>query len=180
MATVFCDPSLPEFIQKECGVELGGIVAVVYIDDDQPDYSFTDLSTRSFWVSKIAATPNIWNVVKETRGTYPGGTPVEEEGYGKTPTLRTGADHEFTTEVRGVLLNRNFWAGVNQTAKWNLIFVTNGNVGHYVKDVSVYAKYVIDQNIKSNERMMVSHKWSDDLSNPLVFDASAMEDLFTV
>lgn len=180
MASIFCDQTTPDFVQLECGVELGGIVAVIYVDDDQPTYSQTDLQTRSFWLSKLQATPNIWWAVKESRGTYAGGTPVEEEGYGKTPTLRTGADHEFTTEVRGVLRNRSFFAAVNQTAKWGVIFITNGNIGHYVQDVSVYAKLMIDQNIKSSERWSVSHKWSDDLSNPLIFDASAMEDLFTI
>lgn len=180
MASIFCDPSVPDFVQLECGVELGGIVAIIYIDDDQPTYTKQELETRSFWTTKLNTTPNIWWPVKETRGTYAGGTPVEEEGYGKTPTLRTGADHEFTAEVRGVLRNRNFWAAINQNAKWNLIFITNGNVGHYVQDVSVYAKQMVDQGIKTSERNSISHKWSDDLSNPLVFDASPMEDLFTV
>jgi hypothetical protein len=178
VASIFCPQTAPDHVQLECGVELGGIIAAIYIDEDI-DPTLTDLSTRSYWVTKLAATPTQWWVVKDTRGTYPGGTPVEEEGYGKTPTLRTGADHEMNLEVRGVLSNRTFWAIVNQTAKWNVIFITNGNVGHYVQDVSVYAKQVIDQNIKTSERMQVNHKWSDDLSNPVVFDATPMLDLFT-
>lgn len=180
MPSIFCSTTAPDHVQLECGVELGGIIAVIYIDDDQPSYSKTDLETRSFWLSKITATPNIWWVVKETRGSYAGGTPVEEEGFGKVATLRTGADHEFNTEVRGVLQNRSFFAALNQTNKWNAIFITNGNIGHYVEDVSVYAKQVVDQGIKTGERMSVNHKWTDDLSNPLVFDASAMLDLYTV
>jgi hypothetical protein len=167
-------------VQLECGVELGGVIAVIYIDDDQPTPSLTDLSTRSFWTQKLAATPNVWLPVKDTRGSYPGGNPVEEDGYGKTPTIRTGADHEMTLEVRGILNNRNFWAVVNQTDKWNMIFITNGNIGHYIEKVSVFAKMVADQSIKSGERWSVSHKWSDDLSNPVVFDASPMVDLYTI
>lgn len=179
MASIFCPQTAPEHVQLECGVELAGLVAIIYIDDDQATPSLTDLSTRSFWLNRINATPNVWWVVKDTRGTYPGGTPVEEEGYGKTPILRTGADHEFNAEVRGVLNNRTFWAIINQTAKWNAIFITNGNIGHYVEDVSAYAKFVVDQNIKTSERVSINHKWSDDLSNPVVFDASPMIDLFT-
>lgn len=179
MASIFCPPSAPDHVLLDCGVELGGVIGIIYIDEDQPTPSLTDLSTRSFWVTKLNTTPNVWYPVKETRGTYPGGTPVEEEGYGKTPTLRTGADHELNAEGRGVLANRNFWAIINQTQKWNMIFITNGNLGHYVEDVSVYAKQVIDQNIKTSERMQINHKWSDDLSNPVVFDASPMIDLFT-
>lgn len=180
MASIFCPQTAPDFVQLECGVELAGIIAIIYIDDDQATPTLTDLSTRSFWTQKLAATPNVWWPVKETRGSYPGGTPVEEEGYGKTPTLRTGADHEFNAEVRGILSNRNFFAIVNQTNKWNVIFVTNGNIGHYIEDVSVFAKMVADQGIKTGERWSINHKWSDDLSNPVVFDASPMVDLFTI
>ncbi len=178
MASIFCPQTAPDHVQLECGIELGGIIAAVYIDRDQAP-NITDLSTASYWNTKIAATPNVWWVVKDTRGTYPGGTPVEEEGYGRTPTLRTGADHEMNLEVRGILNNRNFWAIINQTSKWNVIFITNGLTGHYVEDVSVYAKQMIDQNIKSSSRMQVNHKWSDDLSNPVVFDASPMVALYT-
>ena len=177
--SIFCPQTAPDHAQLECGVELGGIIGLILIDEDQSTPSLVDLQTRSFWTTKIAATPNVWWVVKDTRGTYPGGTPIEEEGYGKTPTLRTGADHEANLENRGVLSNRTFWAIVNQTNKWNAIFVTNGNIGHYIEDASVFAKMVIDQNIKSSERMQINMKWSDDLSNPVVFDATPMIDLIT-
>lgn len=178
MASIFCPQTAPEHAQLDCGVELGGVIALVIIDKDQSP-TLTDLSTRSYWTTKLAATPNVWWVVKDTRGTYPGGTPVEEEGYGKTPTLRTGADHEANLEVRGVLNNHTFWAIINQTDKWNVILITNGNLGHYATDVSIYAKQMIDQNIKTSERQQVNLKWSDDLSNPIVFDASPMLDLYT-
>ena len=174
MASIFCPQTASDHIQLECGVELGGIIALILIDEDQDTPSLIDLQTLSFWVTKLGVTPNVWWRVKDTRGTYAGGTPIEEEGYGKTPTLRTGADHEANLENRGVLSNRTFWAIVNQTNKWNAIFVTNGSIGHYVEDVSVYAKMVIDQSIKSGERMQINMKWCDDLSNPVVFDATPM------
>lgn len=177
MPSVFCDQSLPDWVQKECGTELGGIIAFVLIDKDQSP-SKTDLETLSFWNTKVNASPAYYHVIKDTRGSYPGGTPVEEEGYGKTPTIRTGADHEANIEVRGVLSNRTFSAVANQTDKWNVAFVTNGEVGIYIEDVSVYAKLIIDQNIKSTMRWGVNFKWSDDLSNPLVFDASPLDAIF--
>jgi hypothetical protein len=178
VASQFCDVTVADFVQFECGTELGGIVAMALIDADQSP-SKIDLQTLSFWNTKLAASPQKYWVIKDTRGTYPGGTPIEEEGYGKTPTVRTGADHEGTIEVRGVEDNRNFWASVNQTAKWNVVFITNGELGLYVEDVSVYAKIVIDQSIKSSVRWMVSLKWSDDMSNPLTFDASPLDSIFS-
>lgn len=177
MASIFCEQTVPAFVQLDCGTELGGFTAFALIDKDVAP-SLTDLQTPSWWTQRIDASPaTIW-VVKDTRGNYTGGTPVEEEGYGKTPTIRTGADHEANAEVRGVLNNRTFWAVVNQTAKWNVAFVTNGETGLYVEDVSVYAKIIVDQNIKSQVRWGVNFKWSDDLSNPVTFDASAHDSIF--
>lgn len=178
MPTVFCDVVVPDFAQLECGSELGGIVALVLIDKDETP-SEIDLRTKSYWVTKLNTSPTKWWMVKDTRGSYPGGTPVEEEGYGKTPTLRTGADHEANLEVRGVLNNRNFWASVNQTDKWNVIIITNGDIGFYVTDVNIYGKPVVDQSIKSTTRYAVNLKWSDDLSNPFTFDTTAMASLYT-
>jgi hypothetical protein len=178
MPSVFCSQTLPDFVQRECGIELGGIPAFALIDRDQSP-SETDLYTLSWWQQKIAASPQkVWPVT-DTRGSYAGGTPTEEEGYGKVPTIRTGADHEANAEVRGVLGNRNFSAIVNQTAKWNVAFITNGEIGLYVEDVSVYMKLIVDQGIKSTARWGVNFKWSDDLSNPLVFDASALDSIFS-
>lgn len=176
--SVFCTQNLPDFVQQECGIELGGIIAIALIDRDQ-NPSATDLYTLSWWQQKIAASPQkVWPVT-DTRGSYPGGTPVEEEGYGKVPTIRTGADHEANFEVRGVQGNRNFSAIVNQTDKWNLVMITNGELGLYVEDVSLYMKLVVDQAIKSTARWQINAKWADDMSNPLVFDASALDSIFS-
>lgn len=175
----YCNQNQPDFVQKECGTELGGIVAVALIDPDQPTPTKIDLQTLSWWTTKTTASPQYHWPIKDTRGSYPGGTPTEEEGYGKTPTIRTGADHEANIEVRGVLDNRDFWAYVNQKVKWNVVFITNGEIGLYIEDVSVYAKDVIDQNIKSTMRNGVNFKWSDDLTNALKFDASALDSIFT-
>jgi hypothetical protein len=177
VASIFCSQDVPDFVQLDCGTELGGIIAIALIDKDEAP-SKIDLQTLSFWNTKVNASPAKYHVIKDTRGSYAGGTPVEEEGYGKTPTLRTGADHEANIEVRGVLNNRNFWAVVNQSDKWNVVFITNGEIGFYAEDVSVYAKQVIDQGIKTSVRQGVNFKWSDDLSNPVTFDASALDSIF--
>jgi hypothetical protein len=60
-----------------------------------------------------------------------------------------------------------------------VVLITNGELGFYIEDVSIYAKPVIDQNIKSQVRMQVNMKWSDDMSNPIQFDASALDSIFS-
>lgn len=168
MANYFCGTNVPDFDQLECGTELGGIVAFALIDADETP-TIDQLKERTFWQSKLNASPQKYRVIKDSRGAWPGGTPVEEEGYGITPVLRTGADHEATLEVRGVLNNRSFWAGVNQTASWKVVLVTRGGLGFYFDGASVYGTPVIEQSIKSTVRSKASIKWSDDLSNPEVF-----------
>lgn len=170
MASVFCNVNVPDFVQLDCGTELGGIVAVAIIHKDESP-TLANLREASFWTSKLQASPQKYFLIAETRGSYPGGTPTEEEGFGRNATIRTGADHELTFEVRGVLNNRNFAAGVNQTAAWNFVWVTNDGIGHYVEDVSIYMKMVIDQSIKSTERWNGSVKWSDAMENAEVFQA---------
>lgn len=182
MASQFCPQAVPDWVQLECGTELGGIVAIALIDRDQSP-SVIDLQTLSFWNTKLAASPQKYWVITDTRGSYAGGTAVEEEGFGKTPVIRVGADHEANIEVKGVGVNngsnRTFWAIVNQTDKWNVVLITNGEQGLYVEDVSVFAKVVVDQNIKSPIRWAVNLKWSDDMSNPVLFDASPLDAIFS-
>lgn len=171
--SVFCSQTLPDFVQRECGTELGGIIALALIDRDLSP-SLTDLNTLSFWTQKIAASPQkIWPIT-DTRGSYPGGTPVEEDGYGKVVKIRTGADHEANLEVRGIQGNRDFAAIVNQTDKWNIALILNGGIGLYAEDVAAFMKIVVDQGIKSTARWGINLKWADDMSNPVVFDATPM------
>lgn len=166
----FCGVSVPDFQQLECGSEPGGIVAIALIDSDEAP-TLEQLRERTFWLAALAATPQKYRVIQDTRGSWPGGTATEEDGYGIVPTIRTGADHEATVEVRGIDNNRNFWAGVNQTSKWNAVIVTRSLKSFYIDGSSIYATPVVDQSIKSTLRWKVSIKWSDDLSNPPEFTA---------
>jgi hypothetical protein len=168
--TQFCGVNVLDFEQLECGSELAGIIAIALIDSDQ-EPTLEQLRERTFWQSKINASPQTYRVITDTRGTWAGGTPVEEEGYGIVPTIRTGADHEASVEVRGINNNRNFWAGVNQTSNWNAVIVTRSLKAFYIEGASIYATPVVDQSIKATLRWKISIKWSDDLSNPPEFTA---------
>jgi len=172
MASTFCGTNQPDFVVLDCGTELGGIVAVALIAKGQ-NPTLANLREATFWTSKLNASPQKYFLIPDTRGSYPGGTPVEEDGFGRVPVKRTGADHEMTFEVLNIEDNRNFMAAVNQTDQWDIVYVTMDNLGFYAQDASVYGTPVIDQSIKSTARWKVSVKWSDDLSNPQVFEAPA-------
>lgn len=172
MASQFCDVHAADFVQLECGTELGGFPWLAIIDSTE-NPTTDELKEPSFWTAKLNASPQKYRLIFDARGSYPGGTPVEEDGYGTVPITRTGADHELTAQVRGILENRSFFAAVNQTSKWHIVAVTKGHVGLYVQNVSIYSKIEVDQSIKSTIRWGISFKWSDDLSNPIVFNAPA-------
>lgn len=188
MAEIFCDINVPDYVQQECGAELGGIPFVAFIDPsiviDEDNVTAT-LESATFWTTNIAASPSNRFVVLNTRGSKAAGTPTEEEGYGFVPTERTGDDKELVFEALGVMQNQLFWATVNQKRNWQMVFGTAGKneAGNYnafyVKDVSVYADELIEQSIKSRIRYAVSAKWSTAMvpSLPFQFPASVIATL---
>lgn len=156
----FCDEDAPDYIQLECGTELGGIIAVGLIkpgtdigDTDAEIVSF--LESEASWTNGIGASPQEMWVIKDTRGTLPAGTPTEEEGYGLVPTERTGDDRESTFEALGVMENRDFVAAINKRRGWGFVYVTagydqgqDGYEAFYVPNTSIYMSETIDQSIK--------------------------------
>lgn len=169
MSDFFCSINVPDYVQKECGIERAGIVAIALMDLDQ-DPSNANLSSASYWNTVLASSPTTHVKILQTRGEYNGGTPTEEEGFGREATQVTGADHEATAEVEGLLLNRNFWEAVNRK-KWKLVMVTNADLLYYVDaPVTVYAKLVNQRNIKGNAFWGLSFKWQS-YDNPIVVEA---------
>lgn len=174
MADVFCEEEVPDFIPLDCGLELGGIVGVGLIHSSESPTN-NELESASFWEDKFDESPQrYWNL-PDTRGSYPGGTPTEEEGYGRNSIRRTGADHEATVEVEGVEANRDFMDKVNKRKKWHVVFILNGGLMLYARDVSIWAKVVVDQSIKTSVRWNLSFKWSS-FDVPVVL--TAPEDIF--
>jgi hypothetical protein len=184
MADLFCESSIPDYQQEECGVELGGIIAIGIIhpseveDIDTDDVSGT-LESESWWTNNINASPSTVWVIKNTRGSKAAGTPVEEEGFGLVPMERTGDDKELAGESLWVMANRNFWAKVNRTRNLGFVYVTagkdaNGNYNaFYAPNASVYGDTVIEQSIKSRMRTSFNAKWSSALTPDLPFAAPA-------
>lgn len=182
MADIFCVDNQPEHVQLECGSELGGIVALALLLPDV-DVDIESLETYledpDWWTARAADSPQSAFIVLNTRGSKPAGTPTEEEGFGLVSMERTGADHELTFEVPGVMLNRDFWASVNQRRNWKLCYLTagrdaNGNYeAFYVTNVSIFADDAIDQSIKSRKRYSGSAKWSTAMKPAVPFYAPA-------
>lgn len=178
MADIFCTDDLPDYVQQECGVELGGIVALGFIDPDtavgdNDTEKATNLEDATYWTDGESASPQTHWIVLNTRGSKAAGTPVEEDGYGLNSVERTGDDQEIVFEALGVVDNRDFWAGVNKRTGWKFVTISRGSgsslIGLYYEDVSVYADITIEQSIKSRMRISGSAKLSTDMTPALPF-----------
>jgi hypothetical protein len=171
MSDYFCSIDVPSYVQKECGIERAGIVAIALLDLDQ-NPSDANLESATWWNTVLSASPTVAVRILQTRGEYNGGTPTEEEGFGREATQVTGADHEATVEVEGLLDNRDFYEAVNRK-KWLAVLVTNADLMYYINSpVTVYAKISNPRNIKSNAFWSLSLKWQS-FDNPRVLEAPA-------
>lgn len=184
---LWCESGIPDWVLRECGTELGGIIAIGLIDKDETintDNVTQTLELATWWTTRINASPSTVWVVKPTRGTKVAGTPTEEEGYGLVPTERTGDDKEITVEAPFVMDNQRFFSKVNKTRNLGVVYVTAGQdsggdyEGFYIPEASVYADTVIDQSIKSRKRWSISIKYSTAMTPDLPFSAPAS--IFTI
>ena len=180
-ADTFCADEMPDYVQKQCGRELGGIVALGFIlrgthvgENDTEKRS--NLEDAGWWQSGLDASPQTHFVVQRTRGSKAAGTPVEEEGFGLDSVERTGDDQEIVFEALGVADNRDFWAGANKR-QWDIVTISKGEgtnrIGLFYEDCSVYADIIVDQSTKSILRWSGSVKLSTDLTPAMPFDAPA-------
>lgn len=177
-ADIFCEEDTPDYVQQDCGVELGGVVALGFIKPgtsvgENDTERQTNLESATWWTDGEDASPQSHWTVLNTRGSKAAGTPVEEEGYGLNSVERTGDDQEIVFEALGVVDNRDFWASVNKRTGWGFVTISRGSgselIGLYYDDVSVYADITIEQSIKSRMRFSGSAKLSTDMTPALPF-----------
>lgn len=172
---VFCSENQDDYVQIDCGIDQAGIVAVAFIDENTATPDRGNLEGKTWWTPKLNTSPPTIFIATKTRGEYPGGTPTEEDGFGKSSTQVTGANHTATIEFEGLDENYPFVEGANRR-KWKMAFVTNGGKLLYIDyPVSVYGKQVIPKNINTLAFYQLELKWQG-FSNPFV--CNAPDDIF--
>jgi len=175
MADVFCSQDVEEYVQKDCGIDNAGIVAVAFIDPDHELWVddipvIANLEDESWWETLLAVTPKVLYIATKTRGEYNGGQPTEEEGFGKTITQVTGANHELPLEFEGLEENRDFVEGINRR-RWKIAFVTSGGLLHFVNTPGkAHFSERIPKSTTSGAFWGGSIKWQD-YSNPVICQA---------
>lgn len=174
---IFCEEDAPDYVQAECGIENGGLIAVGLIKPgtdvgDTAEEIRTFLANETNWSDGIGASPQTMWVIKDTRGSKAADTFTEEEGFGLNSTEVTGADQTWAFESLNVYDNRDFVAGINKRRKWNAVFVTaarrdDGFVAHYQENVNFRGSLLIDQDIKSRQRWAWEARASTDTTPSL-------------
>jgi hypothetical protein len=159
MADFFCGVDDSVFTQKECSVDLGGIILVAFIDKDTPSPSEANLDDSTWWSDKLATSPPTLFYVGETRGEYNGGTVVEGDGWGKTGNQPLGYEHELTFEVENIQANRAFWED-KMRRKYKFAFMTAGRDLYYVDTpVVVHATPTVPRDVIEGTFWSVTIKW---------------------
>jgi hypothetical protein len=182
------DQDIPDYIQAECGTETGGVpfIAIIKTTEtiDEDDLSAT-LESDTWWLNNINGSPSTVQVVLNTRGSKPLGTPTEEPGFGFLSVIRNGDERTLDFEAIGAVQNKDFWSKVNRKSSHRFVYGTttkdvDGNYVAYLADnVSIYADVVIDQDVKSRLRIGGNAKWATDgtLDIPFSFPAEVIESL---
>ena len=172
MADIFCDSEVSPYTQIDCGIDQAGIVAAAFLDESTETPTVNDLETEAWWTALLDASPVSSFVVTKTRGEYAGGTPTEEDGFGKESTQITGANHEATLEFEGIEQNREFVEGINRR-KFKVALVTNGGKVIFIDaPVTSYFKLNIPRGITTAAFWQGTLKWQE-YSNPIVADIPA-------
>lgn len=154
-----CRPYIPSYVEPECIVEGGSVVAVAFIDKS---ITFTDITDPAEWVDESYASDII--VFQEVRGSYPKPAVTEVPGKGKLSTRPIGRNHEVTFRVSGIKGNDGFWNSMNKTTNYNFAFVVGGdyNLLMYVNtEISIDAAPEVGEALDSEVDWMVSVKWND-------------------
>lgn len=163
---MFCDPQLPDYTIRNCGIDFAGVVGlgIINIHENPTD---EDLEDPEFWAAKFADPKIKYWGIRNTRGEYSGGEQIEEEDL--IGSVVTGANHEAIIDVPGLKENYIFWDEI-QKSNWKMCLVTSGGLMYYInKPVSFYPKISNPKSIKSQAFFQVQMKWQD-FSNPIILN----------
>lgn len=171
------DIEAPDYVQAECGIETGGIIAVGFVKPDH-DIGDTDEEKISFlesevqWSNGLGDSPQTMYVIKSTRGSKAEDSYTEEDGYGLNATEVTGADEEWLFRSLNVQDNRDFVRAINKRRTWHVLFVTSKKVGagylaHFRENVNVKGSLLIDESTKTRQVWSWRARASHDTTPPL-------------
>jgi hypothetical protein len=153
-----CRPYIPSYIEPECIVEGGSVVAVAFIDKS---ITFTNITNPAQWVDQSYASDII--IFPEVRGSYAKPSVTEVQGKGKQATRPVGRNHEVVFRVSGIKGNDVFWNAMNKSTNYTFAFVVGGSYSllmYTSAEVSIDAAPEVQEGLDTEVDWLVSVKWS--------------------
>ena len=157
-----CRSQIPEYIEPDCSLESGRVVALSFIHKDIHAAIYADPSIAGNWVDGAYASDLF--VFQEVRGSFDGGSPVDVPGVGNQDVRTINVDRSMTITIPGVKGNEGFWDEMVKTGNYRVAAVVGGaydllfinNV-----DTSIVAVPVVEEGLDSAVNWTVTIKWKD-------------------
>lgn len=163
----FCDVEIDDYNFRECGIDFAGISGMGFINMYE-NPSNEELQNADFWTARAEENPSKYFILRNTRGEYLGGQPIEEEDLIGTRVV--GANHIATIESTGLYENWQFWDLITKHL-WKFVIVSSGGLMYYVdKPTSIYTKINNQRSTKAGAFYQSELKWHD-LANPVILEA---------
>ena len=122
----------------------------------------------SYWLDKINESSPKYYAIRNTRGEYNGGQPIEEEDLIGTRVV--DADHALNFDSTAIIENWKYWNYV-QNHLWKLCIINSSGLLFYIdKPVSIYTKLNNQKSTKQQAFYQSEMKWAD-FSNPIILNS---------
>jgi hypothetical protein len=158
-----CDVAVPDHYCNPCDViEHGRVRSVAFI---AKDFVFTDPTDPTEWEAGIADKKII--VIPDVNGSFDGGAPVENAGYGDQQTKLVGYNFSLTFRDPNYKNNADFYNALKLSRNYRFGYRTETQVHLTENTVTVVPKNPVGEDLTSEVVWDVEVKWSEgDLPTP--------------
>jgi len=111
-------------------------------------YTFADPPDAVEWAA--AVTSNDVVVIKASSGSYDGGTPKYDKGFGNVPEIYVNSEHKISAKDPNFLNNESFYDELIKHSDYTCAFVTETLVHMAEKPCVVYAKKMVADDYDSD------------------------------
>lgn len=155
MSSYLC--RLEPFLCAVCdNPENGRVSAVAYVQKGAP---MPNPSSAQDWVNLICN--NLAIVIPSVRGTYDGGSPIDQNGYGRIPTSRVGANHEVQYMHLWQCENIAFYNSLMRLAgDFEFWFATGSKLHRGGKGLYISVQTPITEDVSSAMEFQVTVRWA--------------------
>lgn len=141
-----CTSSIPFHQCDPCAaVEQARIRSVAFINKSFIDTLMANPSSGAVWHNGIDDSLII--VVPETNGSFDGGSPVEGQGFGSSPSKYMGSEYVVTYRDPNYTTNCDFYSSIQRSNVYHFAYVTETQVHITENTVTILPKAPIEDNL---------------------------------